>query len=54
MVTKGERNLNVTDIPGAKAKGRNSSTIVQSYDRAAPIRPKQNNYDIINPYTYAG
>ena len=42
VASRDQRALNVNDITGKSVKGLNS-------DRAAPIRPKVMDYDIINP-----
>ena len=47
VITKESRGLDVNDITGAK---RNSA-VNQSIERAAPIRPRVMEYDIINPNT---
>ena len=46
------RGISTQDIPGAapKSKIKGFNVRQDAYERAKPIRPRINDYDIINPY----
>ena len=50
------RGISTQDIPGAapKSKIKGFSVRQDVYERARPIRPRINDYDIINPYAGQG